>query len=86
MKLSDQVATSLAAMHPGVRKDIRRALDEVNAGKKRDVAVLAGRLKGYRRLRVGRHRVVFRYSDSGELIAEYLGPRGSVYRNFDPRD
>ncbi len=84
MKLSDQVVVALRGLHPGVRRDIRRALDELNAGKKRDVAALTGELAGFRRLRVGKHRVVFRYDEAGELIAEFLGPRDTVYSIFKP--
>lgn len=84
MKFSDQVVDALKALHPGVRKDIRRALDEVNAGKRRDVAALTGELAGFWRLRVGKHRVVFRYDEAGRLTAEFLGPRRTVYDSFRP--
>lgn len=84
MKFSDQVVDALKALHPGVRKDIRRALDEVNAGKKRDVAALTGELTGFWRLRVGKHRIVFRYDEAGLLMAEFLGPRRTVYHSFRP--
>lgn len=84
MKFSDQVVAALRELHPGVRRDIRRALDDVNSGKKRDVRALGEPLKGFWRLRVGKYRVVLRHSDTGELIAEYLAPRESVYRSFQP--
>lgn len=84
MRFSDQVVDAFKALHPGVRKDIRRALDEVNAGKKRDVAALTGELTGFWRLRVGRHRIVFRYDEVGQLTAEFLGPRSTKYRSFRP--
>lgn len=84
MKYSDQVVGALKGLHPGVRRDIRRALHELNAGKKRDVAGLTGKLAGFRRLRVGKYRIVFRYSDAGELIAEFLGLRETVYESFKP--
>ena len=84
MKFSDQFGDGLKALHPGVRRDIRRALDEVNAGKKRDVAALTGELTGFWRLRVGKHRIVFRYDEVGQLMAEFLGPRSTVYRSFRP--
>jgi hypothetical protein len=29
--------------------------------------------------------VVFRHDKDGELITEFLGPRASVYRNFQPQ-
>lgn len=84
MKLSDQVVAALRDAHPGVRRDIRRALDDVNAGRKRDVAILTGELAGFCRLRIGKHRIVYRYDGAGELIAEFLGPRRTVYRSFRP--
>jgi mRNA interferase RelE/StbE len=84
LKFSDQVVDALKALHPGVRKDIRRALDEVNAGKKRDVAALKEELAGFWRLRVGKHRIVFRYDEVGQLVAEYSGPRRTIYRSFRP--
>jgi mRNA interferase RelE/StbE len=84
LKFSDQVVDALKALHPGVRRDIRRALGEVNAGKKRDVSALSKELTGFWRLRVGKHRIVFRYDGSGQLIAEFLGPRNTVYQKFKP--
>lgn len=82
MKFSDQVVDALKALHPGVRRDIRRALDDVNAGKKRNVAALNGELAGFSRLRVGKHRIVFRHDQAGQLVAEFLGPRSTIYRSF----
>ena len=84
MKFSDQVVVALKELHPGVRRDLRRALDEVNAGRERDVRALTDPLTGFWRLSVGKYRVVFRHDEDGELIAEFLGPRATVYRNFRP--
>lgn len=84
MKFSDQVIAVLKELHPGVRRDIRRALDDVNNGKKRDVRALSDPLVGFWRLRVGKYRVVFRLDEDDEVVAEYLGPRESVYRRFRP--
>lgn len=84
MRFSYQVIDALRALHPGVRRDIRRALDEVNSGKRRDVAALDEDLAGFSRLRVGKHRIIFRYDLAGQLVAEFLGPRRTVYQNFGP--
>ncbi|MBI5692039.1 MAG: type II toxin-antitoxin system RelE/ParE family toxin [Verrucomicrobia bacterium] len=84
MKFSDQVVAALKELNPGVKRDIRRAMDDVNQGKKRDVRSLRGRLAGFRRLRVGKYRAVFRYDDAGELIVEFFGPRSTVYEAFQP--
>jgi mRNA-degrading endonuclease RelE of RelBE toxin-antitoxin system len=86
MKFSDQVCEALRNLHPGVRRDIRRGLDAANAGKPCDVKALQAPLEGCYRLRVGRHRVIFRYA-KGELIAEYLAPRNIIYEVFTtPRE
>ena len=84
MKFSDQVVAALKELHPGVRRDIRRALDDVSMGKKRDVHALTDQLTGFWRLRVGKYRVVFRHDEAGGPIAEFLGPRSTVYRSFRP--
>jgi len=84
VKFSDQVVAALAELHPGVRRDIRRALDDLNRGKKRDVRSLRGRLAGFWRLRIGKYRLVFRHNAAGELIVEFLGPHTTVYQNFQP--
>lgn len=84
MKFSSQVVAALKGLHPGVRRDIRRALDDVSAGIARDTAALQHELAGFRRLRVGKYRVIYRRDDSGELIAEYLAPRSDVYEEFEP--
>jgi mRNA interferase RelE/StbE len=84
LKFSDQVVSALKQLHPGVRRDIRRALDDVSTGRKRDVGMLTDKLTGFWRLRVGKYRVVFRCDKAGELVAEFLGPRKTVYRSFKP--
>ncbi len=84
MKFSSQVVAALKGLHPGVRKDIRRALDDLAAGITRNTAALQDKLAGFRRLRVGKYRVIYRRDASGELIAEYLAPRSDVYDEFEP--
>ncbi len=84
MKFSDQVVAALKELHPGASRDTRRALDDVNLGKKRYVHALTDQLAGFWRLRVGKYRVVMRKDETGELIAEFLGPRTTIYRSFQP--
>lgn len=91
MKFSDQVVSVLKAMHPGVRKDIRRALSDLEAGRKRNVRRLERELAGFSRLRVGKYRAIFRHGETGEIIVEYLDSREVVYQEFErqkdlPRD
>ena len=84
MKFSDQVTGALKTLHPGVRRDIRRALDDLEAGKKRDVHPLQRELTGFFRLRVGKYRAIFRKDESGEIIVEFLDVRAVVYQRFSP--
>lgn len=83
MKVSLQVAERLRALHPGVRKDIRRALDDLDRGKQRDVRALRMPLAGYYRLRVGKYRVILRFDTAtGAIRAEFLERRESAYKSF----
>lgn len=85
MKVSDQVAATLKALHPDVRKDIRRALGDLDAGQKRDTKRLTKQLDGFWRLRIGKYRVIYRTDPkTGEIIAEFLDTRSSVYDRFTP--
>ncbi len=72
-------------MHPDVRKDIRRALDDLDAGVKRDVRALEGELAGFFRLRVRKYRIVYRVERSGMIFAEFLATRDVVYERFKPK-
>ena len=84
MKFSDQVVAALKELHPGASRDTRRALDDVNLGKKRYVHALTDQLAGFWRLRVGKYPVVMRKDETGDLIAEFLGPRNPIDRSFQP--
>ncbi len=85
MIVADQVAFALRKMYPDVRKDIRRALVDLEKGTPRDAKALKGRLSGFYRLRVGKHRVVYRFDLlTGEIVAEYLATRDVVYEAFKP--
>jgi mRNA interferase RelE/StbE len=84
LRLWDQVVSALEALHPYVRREVRRALDDLNVGKSRDGARLTGELAGFWRLRIGKHRMVFRYVEAGQLAAKYLGPRSTACRTFRP--
>lgn len=83
MKYSDQVAAAIRSLHPEARKQIRRALSNLDSGKKCDVKALKSPLEGFWRLRVGKYRVIFhRNPELNELIAEFLDSRDTVYESF----
>jgi hypothetical protein len=82
VKCSDQVSAKLSALPPEVKLAIRRALRDVEAGRKRKVHALRAPLVGFSTLAVGRWRVVHRWH-AGELIAEYLDDRSDDYRRAE---
>ena len=85
MKFSDQVSAALQSLHPDARREIRRALTALEAGRRRDTKALKAPLNGFLRLRVGRYRVIYRRDPKGNsLIAEFLDVRSTVYEKFEP--
>lgn len=85
MKFSDQVSAALKSLHPDARREIRRALSDLEAGKRRDTKALKAPLHGFSRLRVGKYRVIYRrHPESNTLIAEFLDGRSTVYEKFEP--
>jgi mRNA interferase RelE/StbE len=48
-----------------------------------DIRALEGRLSGYYRLRVGRHRIVFTYAGDGAIEAVFVEERDLVYEIFE---
>ncbi|MDR1282468.1 MAG: type II toxin-antitoxin system RelE/ParE family toxin [Opitutaceae bacterium] len=85
MIVADQVLEALRELHPGVRKDVRRALADLDKGERRDTKALEGKLGDFYRLRVGKYRVIYRFDLlSGEIVAEFLSTRDVVYEAFRP--
>ena len=83
--MSLRAREKLDSLHPDIKRQIRQAIDDVAAGKKRDTRPLGGVLQGFHRLRVGRWRTIYRYhADTGEMIVEFIEDRGSVYEDFQP--
>jgi hypothetical protein len=79
---SDQFKQALTLMSPDVKKTIRRALKDVEAGIARDVHALRPPLEGFSTLRVGRWRIIHRWH-GGELCAEFLDNRSDDYRRAE---
>jgi mRNA interferase RelE/StbE len=85
MKFSDQVVEALRICHPERRRKIRRALDDLARGVLQDTRPLEDELAGFFRLRVVRFRLIYRLSESKEVMVEYLAPRKMVYESFKAR-
>jgi mRNA interferase RelE/StbE len=64
------------------RRAVKRAILEL-AGERGDIRALRDRLDGYYRLRVGSHRVVFRYLPGRVIECVYVNDRALVYDVFE---
>ncbi len=66
---------------PEPRRLLRRALIGLK-NESGDLRQLEGNLAGYHRLRVGRHRVIFRYASGSAIEALFVEERSIVYEIF----
>lgn len=89
VRMSDQVEAYLAARAPEVRRRLRTAVKGLATWSGRAepprVRFLEDELNGYIRLRVDRHRIIFRESvRAGErqILCLYAAPRSTVYEAF----
>lgn len=81
---SDRVQVWLQTLSPQTKRNLRAALRLLAQGKG-DVKSLQRDLEGYYRLRVGEHRIIFRYTPgkSGpECFCTFAEARDVVYEQF----
>ncbi len=67
---------------PGPRRRFKQALRELEHGEK-DCLPLRENLAGYHRLRIGGHRVIFRYLPGGIVECVFAEERSLVYQLFE---
>ena len=79
VRLPTQVRDLIRQLPPKLKRKVRAALTDIL----KDPACgkpLKKELKGYRSLRLGRHRIIYRPVQNGaEIVA--LGPRRSIYED-----
>ena len=77
LRLAPDVREAIRSLHPDLKRRVRRALDRLciapDAGKP-----LTQELSGWRSLRVGRVRVIYRERGTTLEVAA-IGPRSSIY-------
>jgi len=82
LRVPPQVRELIRRSHPELKRKLRLALAEILD----DPAVgkqLQRELKGYRSLRVGRYRIIYRAVQLGiDVIA--IGPRRTIYQDVVP--
>jgi plasmid stabilization system protein ParE len=64
-------------MHPELKRQVRAALDRLRTAPKCGKALM-GELAGWRSLRVGRLRIVYREAARAVEVAA-IGPRSAIY-------
>lgn len=77
VRLPDDVQQTIRSLHPDLKRRVRAAIEflraEPEAGK-----ALRGELTGWRSLRVGRLRIIYRASRWTMDVAA-IGPRAAIY-------
>jgi mRNA interferase RelE/StbE len=79
---SHQVIEFLKCLAPEPRRALRQALKDLGTDRG-DIRSLDGNLASYCRLRVGRHRVIFKYVSDGGIEAVFVEERSLVYDIFE---
>ena len=76
--MSEDVSVFIRTLHPGLKKRVHAALQEIrtdpNSGK-----TLHDDLEGYRSLRLGKFRVIYRMGARKEIEIVAVGPRRTIY-------
>jgi mRNA interferase RelE/StbE len=72
------MATLIRGLHPELKRKVRAGLDTIRtdsqAGKE-----LRDDLAGFRSLRIGRFRIIYRIAPRGLIELVAIGPRRSIY-------
>jgi mRNA-degrading endonuclease RelE of RelBE toxin-antitoxin system len=84
---SGEVETYIKSLAPEPRQAARLALKALAEGaSSTDTRALEGRLRGYWRLRVGKHRIIYTITAEAKgpcLNLLFAGPRSTVYGAFE---
>lgn len=77
VRLPQDVQQTIRSLHPELKRRVRTAVELLRANPEAGKD-LKGDLEGWRSLRVGRMRIIYRASRAHVDIAT-IGPRGSIY-------
>lgn len=77
VRLPQDVQQTIRSLHPDLKRRVRAAVELLQANPEAGKA-LKGALEGWRSLRVGRMRIIYRASRAHVDIAA-IGPRASIY-------
>jgi len=79
--VEDRVWEFTSRLAPAPRRALKQAILGL-AGEQGDIKALVEELDGWYRLRVGRHRVIFRYRTSRVIECVFVEERRLVYELF----
>ena len=79
---STQVIAYARRLAPEPRGVVKSALAGLRE-ERGDICALEGKLSGYYRLRLGRHRIIFSYAPDGAIEAIFIEERQLVYELFE---
>jgi mRNA interferase RelE/StbE len=77
VRLPQDVQQTIRSLHPELKRRVRTAVELLRANPEAGKA-LKGELEGWRSLRVGRMRIIYRASRASADVAA-IGPRASIY-------
>lgn len=82
LQISPQVREHQTTLGPQSRRAVKQAIWNL-AEERGDVLALRDKLAGFHRLRIGRHRLIFRYQPGRVIQCVYLNERSLVYELFE---
>ncbi|MGD1032348.1 MAG: hypothetical protein ABSA05_14560 [Opitutaceae bacterium] len=82
VRVGEQILEFIRRQAPEPRRALKRALRELER-ERGDIRAMEQALTGYYRLRIGKFRLIFRYSDPGTIEAIFVEERGIVYEVFE---
>ena len=82
VKIREQVWNFYAQLGPEQRRAVKRGFSQLKY-ERGDIRALRERLEGFYRLRIGVHRVIFRYLPGRIIECVYMNDRALVYDVFE---
>jgi mRNA-degrading endonuclease RelE of RelBE toxin-antitoxin system len=81
-RYTPEASAIIKKLHPTVKTAVRAGITEIMKAPL-DGRELQVELKGFRSLRVGKHRIIYRINEEESCVEiHYVGPRRDVYESF----
>jgi len=81
-RYTPEASAIIKKLHPTVKTAVRAGITEIMKDRL-DGRELQLELKGFRSLRVGKYRIIYRINEEASCVEiHYVGPRRDVYESF----